>query len=370
MRRLLESQQHHFVLAADTQVRNGSGIKEWEVTDPTRFVRTPCYYFSGRYLVQGRLMRLAIRRDIQAIVFSGDAHFLTTWISALLARLSGKRVLFWTHGWIRQEHGPKRWIRCAFYHLAHGLLLYGHRARSIGIKEGFRSEDLYVVYNSLDYEHQKALRAQITPERLGYVRRELFEEPHRPLIICTSRLHKARRLDLLLEAIYVLRDQQHEVNLLLVGDGPERPTLERLASRYELPARFYGACYDEETLAELIMTANVTVAPGKVGLTAMHSLAYGTPVITHDNPDQQMPEWEAITPGLNGAFFKQGDVADLARVIYEWTKSVLPDEQIRGQCCSVIDRYYHPEFQCAVIEQAVLGEPAKESFCAREEEQG
>ena len=45
---------------------------------------------------------------------------------------------------------------------------------------------------------------------------------------------------------------------------------------------------------------------------AIHALAYGTPVITHDDLDRQMPEVEVISEGLTGAFFKHGDVADLA----------------------------------------------------------
>ena len=46
---------------------------------------------------------------------------------------------------------------------------------------------------------------------------------------------------------------------------------------------FYGACYDESKLGELIFNADLCVSPGNVGLTAVHSMGYGTPVITHNN---------------------------------------------------------------------------------------
>ena len=42
---------------------------------------------------------------------------------------------------------------------------------------------------------------------------------------------------------------------------------------------------------------DITVSPDKVGLTAIHSMAYGRPVITHDNMDRQGPEVEAVIPG-------------------------------------------------------------------------
>ena len=48
---------------------------------------------------------------------------------------------------------------------------------------------------------------------------------------------------------------------------------------------------------------DVLVSPGEVGLTAIHSMTYGTPVITHNNFSCQMPEHEVIIPGITGEFF-------------------------------------------------------------------
>src|SRR5439155_1448825 len=107
------------------------------------------------------------------------------------------------------------------------------------------------------------------------------------------------------------------INVLLVGDGPEKESLQSMAARLRIPVKFFGACYDEATLARLTMVAHVTVSPGKIGLTAMQSLAYGTPVITHDDHTAQGPEWEAILPGRTGALFHAGDVRHLASVIKE-----------------------------------------------------
>lgn len=65
---------------------------------------------------------------------------------------------------------------------------------------------------------------------------------------------------------------------------------------------FYGSVYDEQAISDLLTDVDICVAPGDVGLTCMHSLVYGTPVIIHDNPDFQMPEYEAINPWQNGLF--------------------------------------------------------------------
>jgi glycosyltransferase involved in cell wall biosynthesis len=225
----------------------------------------------------------------------------------------------------------------------------------IGVQNGFTGDTLYVVYNSLDYEAQRIARAKITDDHTKQVRGMIFPNQSKPILICTSRLIRLRGLELVLDAMSELQRQGFETSLLLVGDGPEREYLGKMARDLRLAVHFYGPCYDEDRLAELIMSANLTVAPGKVGLTAMHSLVYGTPVITHDDPAEQMPEWEAIVPGKTGDFFKRGDIHDLAKTIHRWCVRPWPDKGVRKQCMEVIDRFYNPQFQRQAINRAVAG---------------
>jgi hypothetical protein len=97
--------------------------------------------------------------------------------------------------------------------------------------------------------------------------------------------------------------------------------------------------------------------PGAIGLTVMHSLIYGTPIITNDDPDEQGPEWEAIVPGINGQLFRKGDPIDLAGAIRMWVKNDQPDENIRSQCIASINKYT-PSYQVQVINAAVEGRSA------------
>src|SRR5206468_6115718 len=99
---------------------------------------------------------------------------------------------------------------------------------------------------------------------------------------------------------------------------------------------------------------------------AIQSLAYGTPVITHDDHTTQGPEWEAIVPDRTGAFFRIGDVAELARVIRAWTSSPVPNPQIRAECHKILAKFYNPAFQCRAIDRAVSGAPADDLFWIEE----
>ena len=311
LRELLRSTEHEFWLVGDNQSTDPS-VKAWPVENSTRFILAPCRKFLSALLLQRGLLRIAWRRDFDAVIYLGNPYFLSTWISAALARLTGKRVLFWTHGWTRTETGIKAALRKLFYQLAHGLLLYGHSAKTAGLNNGFASANLHVIYNSLDYEAQKQARDRVDPASLSPLKQQLFGDATTPMIVCSARLTTACRFDLLLEAMARLRAENHPVNLLLIGDGPERAPLEAQAQRLGVPVKFFGACYDEDTL-------------------------------------------EAIQPGTTGDFCRRGDVADLARVIKTWTLQPELDPATRLACHRPLDRFYNPAFQCRAIGRAVSG---------------
>ena len=359
LEKLNRSRLFRFVFYSDTQDPGKKGVKPYNALDEkSYFIHTVTKMFLGKLLLQKGLIRLALNKEINHIIYLGNPYHIFTWISVVLARLSGKHVLFWTHGWTRQETGLKKLIRNTFFHLSHRMLLYGHRAKTIGVKNGFNPENLYVVYNSLDYEKQKKLRKKISNKRIKAIRQDLFVNGHLPMVVCIGRLISARKLELLLDAALYLQESGHMINVLIIGDGPERNKLEAKACNHNISVVFLGACYDERLLASHIMSANLVVMPGKIGLTAIHALSYGIPVVSHNNPDQQMPEWEAIMPGSNGDVFEQGSYRDLARVIRKWTQTEFVQEAVRRQCFKCIDQYYNPDYQVRIIEKALLRESA------------
>jgi glycosyltransferase involved in cell wall biosynthesis len=186
----------------------------------------------------------------------------------------------------------------------------------------------------------------------------LFGNAEIPIVIATARLTPNKRFDLLVRALGVVRRRGGQVNLLIVGDGPERQLLEALAQEEGVRAIFTGACYEEHRLAEFFASATVTVSPGEIGLTCMHSLGYGVPVITHNDADHQMPEWEAVLPGVTGDTFEKNNLEDLADKIEQWTRTPIVPMSVRTACLSRVAQHYHPRAQAQIIELALRGLPA------------
>jgi len=355
----LKSAHHQYFLCADTEDPRGA-VKAIDTESLAGFLPIRSRLFL-RMMFQFGLITKAIDAKYECMILLGDASFVTTWIAALISRFRGKRVLFWTHGWSSDEVGIKSKVRNTFYSLADGLLLYGRDAKRIGIKKGFLEDSLYLVYNSLDYPEHKRLRESIDESDLLAMRTKLFSEPNLPIVVCCSRLYHGRRFDLLLDATRRLHAAGHKINVLLVGDGEARSDLETQAKTLGIAENvaFYGSCYDQRTLAICTSIGSVTVAPGSVGLTAVQSLAFGVPVITHDNRKEQGPEVELVRPGVTGDLFHQNDPTDLASCISNWTCDSVEGSEVRSNCIALVERTYTPDFQARTIDAAVSGLPAQ-----------
>ena len=303
---------------------------------------------------QSGALRIALKGDYSVIVFLGECYCLSTWLSAVICRFRGIRVVFWGHGIYGNESKLKLILRKTFYRLAHQHLLYERRAKKLMVALGFKSEDLYVVFNSLDYDRQKALREQYRSLSKQEVY-PFFKNPDLPILVFIGRLTTGKKLEMLLNVANGINSEETTVNLVFIGDGPEREKLEKLGIKgiAEKWLHFVGACYSEEEIGKYLAVSDLCVSPGNVGLTAIHSLSFGTPVCTHGNLNNQMPEAEAIVDGYNGFYFRENDIKDLTDSINEWFSTNPDRELVHERCSEIIDRYYNPDYQLTVFHRVV-----------------
>ena len=292
-----------------------------------------------------------LTKDYDTFLVLGDTRCLSTWLFCIRARLfhRRKRIFFWTHGWYGKESGIEKWVKKLFFSMANGgIFLYGDYARGLMIEEGFKADILHTIHNSLAYEKQLAIRQQISQS--GIYKEHFGNEA--PVLMFVGRLTKVKHLDMILQVLGRLRDNGTTYNLVLIGDGEQRASLEKLSHKLGLEQQvwFYGACYDEQQLSTLIYNADLCVSPGNVGLTAMHVMVFGTPVLTHNDFPYQMPEFEAIHDGETGALFERGNVESLAIAIEHWFEAKADKrDEVRLACFHEIDTQWTPQFQLDVL---------------------
>lgn len=302
---------------------------------------------------QNMIKIVASRYDI--CIFDGDYRCLSTWLSLVLCKIQNKRAYIWTHGFYGDESGVKLLLKKIFVSLASHSLIYGDYARNIMIsKFGISPSKLTAIHNSLNYQLQKQIRSSLT--ETGVYSRH-FENSY-PVLIFIGRLEQVKKLEMIVEAQNILRSKDILINVVLVGDGSQRENLENLADYYKLTRNiwFYGSSYDERINAELIYNADICVSPGNIGLTAIHSLSYGTPAITHNNWRMQMPEFEVIIKDETGDYFEYNDVASLAYTIENWLRKNKARDEIRANCFRVIDESWNPNYQITKFKSLINDE--------------
>ena len=311
------------------------------------------HIFGNAYFLKNAIS-LAFRKDIDNYILIGEPAMLTTWILPWMIKIFRKscKVSFWTHGWYGKEGKIKSFIKKLYFSPADYILTYGDRARRLMTEAGFDPKRIKVIHNSLNHSTQVELRNKIEPSNIY---RSHFKNNY-PVLFFIGRLTHVKRLDMIIEAVYKLKSKGENYNIVFVGTGEEELKLKTLVKDRCLDDNvwFYGSCYDEKENAELIYNADLCVAPGNVGLTAMHVMVFGTPVLTHDDFSWQMPEYEAIKDGKTGCFFKKDDVDSLAETISQWfSNNVFNRDEVRAACYSEIDNYWTPKYELKVLKEVL-----------------
>ncbi len=274
------------------------------------------------------LWRLAADPQHDVCVFSWNSRYVHLPAAMLRARLKGRGVVLWGHGYsTRRDAAGSRMLRNGLTRLAHAVVTYNRRAARGLVEAGVPADRVFVAPNALDLD-PIALATRMWRRRdaeLTAFRRTL-DIADRPVAIHVSRLSNAAGLHTLLETWRLVVASVPRACLLIIGDGPARADL--LARVVELglhtSVRCLGAVYDEMELAPYVLSARIMLHPGKIGLSLNHAMAYGVGVATFDAPAAHSPEFEALRDGINGVVAPAGDVAALARRVGE----VLLDEEL------------------------------------------
>jgi glycosyltransferase involved in cell wall biosynthesis len=162
----------------------------------------------------------------------------------------------------------------------------------------------------------------MVPEGLNFTPLSKFPEKEvYPVVAYAGRLKKAKRPDHAIRAFKIIREKFPKAELWIIGDGPFRKYLERIAGE---GVKFFRGISNEERrrlLARAWVLVNPSVREG-FGLNVLEANALGTPSIAYDVTGLR----DSIINGKTGLLVKEkGDIKRLAEVI----SMVLSDRTLR-----------------------------------------
>jgi teichuronic acid biosynthesis glycosyltransferase TuaC len=206
-----------------------------------------------------------------------DAHYFYPdgVAAALLGRSLGKPVVITARGTdinlISRYRLARRWIRLAAERAA-GIVAVSEALRARLLEIGVPGGRVQVLRNGVDLD-------LFAPRDRDAARRELELDLDGPIALSVGWLIPRKGHDLVLRAMAALP----QVSVVIVGEGPEGPSLRRLAAQLGMGGRvrFLGAM-PQERLAVVYNAADVLVlASTREGLpnVVLEALACGTPVV-------------------------------------------------------------------------------------------
>jgi phosphatidylinositol alpha-1,6-mannosyltransferase len=237
-------------------------------------------------------------------------------------------VIVYTHVNVARLHVVLRWLRPRIRTvlLTHGIELWQPLswAQRFALRQCSRVVTVtWFVAHTLDAPHAPGhAPVAVVPLALsdrwvaGVVPR--CEPTGHAVVLAVSRLeHRERQkgIDRLIEAFPLVLDRVPGATLRIVGDGPDRSELEKLAARLGVKHRveFLGAV-DDATLKRQYASADVFALPSMqegFGLVYLEAMAHGLPCIVAAGTAGA----EVVQPGVSGVGVRPDDARELADAV-------------------------------------------------------
>lgn len=252
------------------------------------------------------------------IVVSSDIHYLSSLWLALRAKLRGISVVWWGHhvSTTSKPFGIKLRFMLMSLLRVDAVLLYTKQGIRWMHEHGYNHPKIFATGNTVD---QLAIKKEI--EYYDAVRLRNWQVVNKVsgknYILFCSVIKEKTRLEQLIEAMASEEWKMRNVNLAVIGDGPSRAKYCEIAKAKGVEDRitWVGATRDQHVMAPWFLCSKLFVYPGAVGLSVLHAMSYGLPVVLNDNPMQNGPEYEALKMGENGFTFRENNVNDLIKVV-------------------------------------------------------
>ena len=256
--------EKYTVLVADKE--NGSRKLSEQVTAyglkaRGKFLLWLKIYFFATHLLQ---------EEKYDLISSPDAYYLGL-VSWLLARRCGAAVQVQVHGWEKHSWW-RRALACFVLRRADGIRVVSQRLKNQLVEEfGLPADKIIAIPIFVDFSVKPADRQR-------------REEDGKFVFLTVSRLVEVKNIPLQFSALKQLRKTKPQAELWLVGDGPEKSRLEKLARELMLgeAVKFLGWQNRTEDFYRQADAFVLTSNSEGWGMVVIEAASRGLPIIMTD----------------------------------------------------------------------------------------
>jgi glycosyltransferase involved in cell wall biosynthesis len=228
---------------------------------------------------------------------------------------------------VKNAHAP---VRLAYPRLIHDLypsadaiVAVSHGvAHDLAVKAGLPEDRVIAICNGLDADAVAAASE-------GPIEDAWLACGTTPVVLGVGRLHRQKDFATLLRAFAAVR-RRREARLVILGEGPARRPLERLARRLGISDDVHMPGFAANSTAWIRRSTVFVLSSGWEGFpnVVLEALAVGCPVVSTDCPSGPR---EILADGTFGRLVPVGDSAKMAEAISATIDSPLPSAELKGR---------------------------------------
>lgn len=276
---------------------------------------------------------LQICRDRNVAIWHGH-DYKSNLLGLLLRPRRSMHLVTTVHGW--GKHGPRTGL---YYAIDRLCLPYYDRVICVSadlreecIRCGVSERKCSLIENAIDVQqYRRCIESREAKIRLGF-------DPSRTLIGAVGRLSEEKGYDILIRAVSQLVGNGENVQLVIIGEGEERPRLESLASELQLKGRVRlpGYC------------ANPIEFYEAMDISVLSSLREGLPNVVLEAMAMEVPLVATriagvpriVSHGANGLLVAPGSADEISRALQQLIESPDMRRQFAAAGRDTIERRY------------------------------
>ena len=264
----------------------------------------------------------------QVIVMTEVLGNVSYWFCLFWAKLRRVKVYLWVCGHETQEAGSKalllkKTMGKLFYGLADRIMVYSTTAKQTMMqKYGIPESRITICYNGLEIEGLLDDEARIMEDAVQLRAKEGVASDKK-VFLFVGGLIAVKRIELLIEAFAGI--ERSDVVLWIVGDGPEKEALIKIAKQTQAEIRFFGRIVDG--VDRFFAACDYFVLPRLGGLALNQAMFWGKICLCSvaDGTEDDL-----VIEGQTGIRFSADDLSSLQQALLRASELTSDQEKKMG----------------------------------------
>lgn len=281
-----------------------------------------------------RLARILKERNIQIVHAHNSGPMFTGTLAGRLARVKG--IIVTDHSRQLPERFRVMATEWVMSRLADEIVSVSeHNKIDLVERLHWPADKIKVIANGV------VETPPISPECAAALRQEFGITPRVPVILSAARLEPQKNMGALVAAAALLRGRGLPVKVLLVGEGSERPFLERQIAQNGLQDQVVLTGFRLDALA-LYRVADIFALPSRwegLPMSILEAMSAKIPIVSTDVGDVN----KAVKDGRNGLLVPSGDIQQMADGLYQ----LLTNKAQRRQFGEAGYQIWHDQYSVA-----------------------